>query len=271
MAHLKASIDFGLVHIPVEIVPAEDRQEKVSFHLLDSKDKSRVRYKRVNENTGKEVEWEDIVKGYEVQKDKYVIFTEEDLDTIEAESNKSLAIDVFVDKSEFSNTFFETPYYLIPGKGGEKAYVLLERALEQSGKLAVIQAVLRNREQLGVIYAEGGGLVLDVIRYPKELKSIDDVLPASISKIKISEKETAMARQLLKQMSGKFRASKYKDSYDEKLHSMIKKKVKAGTSRKPKGKEEKAKKTEKTIDIMQLLSKSLKSKTTSSSKRKKAA
>ncbi len=268
MAHLKASIDFGLVHIPVEIVTAEDRQDKISFHMLDSKDLSRIRLKRVNENSGKEVEWEDIVKGYEVSDGKYVVFTDEELDELEAESNQSLAIDAFVEKDEIEPGLFDTPYYLVPGKGGEKGYVLLEKVLEKSGKYAVIQAVLYNKERLGVLYASSGGLMMGVLRYPEDIKKPQDVLPPALSRVSVNAKEVAMAERLLKEMSAKFKPANYKDDYAAKLRTAIKNKTK---SKKPISKVVKEKSSKKdTLDISDLLAQSLKGRPKKSAGKKAA-
>lgn len=258
MAKLKASIDFGLVHIPVEMVNAEDSQDHISFHMFDSKDESRIRLKRVNENTGKEVEWEDIIKGYEVEKDKYVFFTEEELDELEEESNRSLEIDVFIDKSEIPPEMFETPYYIVPTKGAEKGYAILQKVLESTGKYAVVQAVLRNREKLGVIYADDGGLVLGLLRYPEEIKKISEVIPVSATRVKVSDKEVAMAEKLVQQMSGKFKPSAYKDDYADKIHAAVKRKMKSKGGKKVLEKKPKTA-SKKTIDIMDLLASSIKS------------
>ena len=255
MANLKASIDFGLVHIPVEIITAEDRQENISFHMLDSRDDSRIRLKRVNENTGKEVEWDDIVKGYEIQKGKYVTFTEAELKALETESNKSLSIDAFIEKEEITPEMFEMPYFVIPAKGGEKGYAILLQVLEKTEKYAVVQAVLRTREQLGVLYASSGAMMLGVLRYPSELKKAADVVPASARRAKVTAKEISMAEQLLGQMSMKFKPSAYKDNYQSKLKAAIKRKSSKGKLTAAPSKE-KAPST-RVIDIMDLLERSL--------------
>lgn len=263
MANLKASINFGLVHIPVEIITAEDRSESVSFHLLDSKDNSRIRFKRVNENSGREVEWDDIVKGFEVSDGEYVVFTDEELKELAADTNRSLEIDAFVDKTQVPTTLFETPYYLAPLRGGEKGYAILAKALEKSEKLAVIQAVLRNKEQLAVIYSQDGGLILEILRYPNELK--DAAAPES--QPRITEREIAMADKLIKSMTKAFKPDKYRDDYIAK--------VKAAVAQKRKGKRTKrpmtAKKnvSKKIVDIAELLEASLASNKKSS--RRKAA
>jgi DNA end-binding protein Ku len=163
MAALKASINFGLVNIPVELLTAEDHHREHSFHMLDSKDNSRIRYKRVNENTGREVDWDDIVKGIEVKDGKYIVFTEEDLKDLQSEANRNLEIDRFIDKDSVSPLLFETPYYLAPAKGGEKAYSLLERALDRSQKYGVVQAVLRGKQRIGLILSQDGVLVFETI------------------------------------------------------------------------------------------------------------
>lgn len=257
MAKLKASIDFGLVHIPVEMVSAEDRSNAISFHMFDSKDKSRIRLKRVNENTGKEVEWEDIVKGYEVEKDEYVFFTNEELNELQEEANRSLAIDLFVDKSEVPEELFETPYYIVPAKGGEKAYAILQKVLESTEKYGLVQAVIRTRQKLGVIYAADGGLVLELLRYPEEIKEITEVIPEAVTDVKVTQKEISMAEKLVEQMSGEFKPEKYKDDYASKVEAAVERKLKGKGPRRissrPSGK------IKKTVDIMELLAGSLKS------------
>jgi len=267
MANLKASIDFGLVHIPVEIVTAEDRQEQVAFHLLDSRDESRIRQKRVNEETGKEVEWEDIVKGYEVEKGKYVIFTEEEIKDLQAESNKSLAIDVVVDKDEIDPGLFETPYYVKPAKGGEKGYSILEKVLAKTKKYAVIQAVLRTKEHLGVLYSKDGAIMLGILRYPDELKKPTEVVSGKT--VKVTDKEVRMAEKLIEQMSDKFNPSQYKDSYSSKLHAAIKQKI--GKKKFKKIAQKDKKPAKKDVDIMSLLENSLKNHSRKPGKTRRAA
>ncbi len=256
MANLKASIDFGLVHIPVELIVAEDRSERVSFHLLDSRDESRIRFKRVNENTGEEVEWEDIVKGYEIEDEKYIVFTDEELNALESESNKSLLIDAFIEKDEIPPEMFEMPYYVVPTKGGERAYAILQQVLEKTGKFAVVQAVLRTKEQLGTLYGRDGAILYAVLRYPDELKPASGVVPSSLSKLKVSPKEVAVAEKLLEQMTSKFNPSQYKDDYISKLRTAIRQKSGKGKRKLAPTKEKKT--STKTIDIMELLQKSLK-------------
>ena len=269
MAALKGSIDFGLVHIPVEIITAEDRSDHVSFHMFDSKDKSRIRLKRVNENTGKEVDWDEIIKGYEVDKDKYVFFTEEELDALEEESNRSLAIDVFVDKSEIPPQLFETPYYIVPGKGGEKGYAILTEVLQSTEKYAVVQVTIRTREKIGAIYAQDGGLILGILRYPQELKDMSEVLPVAVNRVKTSKKEVEMAEKLMEQMSGRFNPASYKDEYVKKIQSAVKSKLK---NKRAKLVASKAKrKDSKTVDIMDLLSSSLKKSSKKTTPQKKRA
>ncbi len=266
MANLKASIDFGLVHIPVEIVSAQDRGKHISFHMLDSRDNSRIRQKRINENTGKEVEWEDIIKGFEVSEGKYVTFTDEEIDALESESNKSLAIDAFIEKDEIIPEMFENPYYVIPAKGGEKGWVILRDVLQKTDKYAVVQSVLRTREKLGVLYARDNAMVYEILRYPDELKKPSEVLPASVSKVKVSQKEVQMAEKLLDQMSSQFKPTKYKDNFITKLRAAIKQKTTRGKAKQsPQTKEPSP--TPKSIDIMDLLEKSLKSAKKSSTKK----
>lgn len=271
MANLKASIDFGLVHIPVEIVTAENRGDHISFHMLDSRDNSRIRQKRVNENTGKEVEWDDIIKGFEVSKGKYVTFTEEELNALESESNKSLSIDAFIEKDEITPEMYETPYYVVPAKGGEKGWVILRKVLQKADKYAVVQSVLRSRQQLGVLYARDDTMMYGILRYPEELKKPSEVVPSGVSKINVSAKEVQMAEKLLEQMSATFKPTDYKDDYIRKVNAAIKQKTSRGKAKQAPEVKEKST-TSRTIDIMELLEKSLKRSTRkSASKGRRAA
>ena len=267
MAALKASINFGLVSIPVELLTAEDKHREHSFHMLDSKDNGRIRYKRVNENTGREVDWDDIVKGIEVKEGKYIIFTEEDLKDLQSEANRNLEIDRFIEKSSVSPLIFETPYYLAPTKGGEKAYTLLERALNKSEKYGIVQAVLRGKQQLGLIFSQDGVLVFETIRYADELKEPQQVV--SFSKVKVSDKEISMAERLISEMTDTFDLTRYKDTYEEKLQEAINRKLKNKAIKT--GSPSKEKVPRKSIDIMALLKNSIEAKGKKSTNRKKAA
>lgn len=270
MAHLKASINFGLVNIPVDIINAEDAQDAVHFHMLDSKDNSRIRFKRINENTGKEVEWEDIHKGYEVSKGKFITFTDDELEKLESDANQGLEIETFVMREEIPLVLFEAPYFLSPRDGAEKSYALLHRALVKTEKCAVVQAVLRSKEHLAVIFAEAEALIMCRLRYANEVKKTSEVLPSSINKVKLSEKEVAVAQRLVSEMEGTFEPQKYKDHYALKVKEAIRRKTKSGKVKSSKQQPEK-KSSSKVTDIMELLNRSISQKSSKQVKRKKAA
>ena len=163
----KGSIAFGLVHIPVNLYPATESQSTVSSNLLHKKDHSRIRYQRVSEATGKEVPAEEIVRGFEVERDNFVVISDDELKEAAPEKSTAIEIQEFVNESQIPTLYFEKPYYLEPDKGAGKAYALLREALAQSGKVGVAQFVLRNRESLCVLKAQGNALTLNTLVPPK--------------------------------------------------------------------------------------------------------
>src|SRR5260370_35515731 len=165
----KGSIAFGLVNIPVKLYPDTDSQSLAS-HMLYKKDLSRIRFQRVAESTGKEVSAEEIVRGYEVDKDQYVILSDDELANVAPEKSTSIGIQEFVVESDISSLYFEKPYYLEPDKGAGKAYALLREALAKSGKVGIAQFVLRNRESLCVLKAQGNALTLNTLRFASEIR-----------------------------------------------------------------------------------------------------
>jgi DNA end-binding protein Ku len=219
----KGSIAFGLVNIPVRLYSATDSQSLAS-HMLYKKDLSRIRFQRVSESTGKEVSAEEIVRGYEVDKDQYVIISDDDLSNVSPEKSSSIEIQEFVIETDISSLYFEKPYYLEPDKGAAKAYALLREALARSGKVGIAQFVLRNRESLCVLKPQGQGLVLNALRFAAEIRSMDELsLPTNE---KLSAGEVSLATKLIEGMTGKFDPSKYKDTYTEEVRKLIEAKAK---------------------------------------------
>src|SRR5262245_27505180 len=201
------AIGFGLVNIPVKLYSATQGSE-LDLDMLDKKDRSNIKFQRVNANTGKEVPWENIVKGYKVD-DRYVVLTDEDFQKAAPEKNKTITIEEFIDEKDIDSIYFETPYYLQPDKSGVKPYALLKEALEKTGKVGMGTFVLRNRESLVLIKPHDDMLVLNKIRYQQEIRSTEEItVPATHSK----PGELKMAIQLIQQLSGKFDLSKYKDT-----------------------------------------------------------
>src|ERR1700758_2116858 len=217
------SIAFGLVHIPVNLYPATESQS-ISSNLLHKKDHSRIRYQRISEATGKEVPAEEIVRGFEVERDNFVVISDDELK--EAAPDKSAAIEIqeFVNESEISTLYFEKPYYLEPDKGAGKAYALLREALAKSGKVGIAQFVMRNRENLCVLKPQGPGLVLNSLRFAAEIRPIEELsLP---SKEKLGASEVSLAMKLIEGMTGKFDPSKYRDTYTEEVQKLVQAKAK---------------------------------------------
>src|SRR5882724_1317636 len=226
----KGSVSFGLVTIPVTLFSAENREEELSFTMLDGRDRARIKYKRVNEVTGEEVPWEAIVKGYEYEDDNFVLLGEEDFRRAAAEARQTVSIEDFVDKDAVDSVYFDKPYYLVPGKGGEKAYALLREVLTRTGKIGIATVVLRTRQYLSALMPAGDALVLDMLRFDYELRKPGDVgLPEVLARAgQPKPQELAMAEQLVKAVTGKWKPEKYHDQYRDKLVAWINKKVKAG-------------------------------------------
>lgn len=215
------AIGFGLVNIPVKLFSAIQPSE-LSLDMLDKKDHANIKYHRVNANTGKEVPWGNIVKGYKMD-DRYVVLTEEDFVKASPEKNKIIEINEFIDQQEIDSIYYETPYYLQPEKSGTKAYALLRDALKKSGKVGLGSFVLRNRESLVIVKPQEDILILEKIRFAEEIRDSSEIkVPAASSK----PAEMKMAMQLIDQLTQDFDITRYKDSYTDKLMKVIKDKAK---------------------------------------------
>jgi DNA end-binding protein Ku len=257
------------VNVPVMVLPAESRK-RLSFKLLDKRDKAGIKYERVNDQTGKQVAWQDIVKGYEHDDGEFVVLTDKDFKAAAVEATQTIDIEDFVDREEIDQMYFDQPYYLVPGKKGEKGYVLLRETMERTGKLAIGRVVIRTREHLAAVFPRGDALVLNLMRFHHELvdpKKLD--VPSGDAKdYKIKPKEVELAAKLVSAMSSKWKPEKYKDEYYDQLMSYIEKKAKTGDVAAPKPRKEKAGKV---IDLMELLQKSVKDKPKSARASKKKA
>jgi DNA end-binding protein Ku len=265
----KGSISFGLVNIPIALYPAT-RREEFKFRLLRKSDLSPVNYKRVAEKDGKEVAWDEIVKGYEYEKGKYVILKDEDFQRVDLEATQTVDIQDFVEQQEIDPIFFYKPYYLEPQKGGDKAYALLRDALKDSGKVGIAKVVIKTREYLAGVKPEDGVLVLELMHFADELAD-----PGKLhvpKKTEVGKREMNMAKSLIDGMSSKWNPEKYKDDYREALMEVIEEKVEAG-GKEIEEKPKKAPKPTKVIDLVSVLQKSLeqtgtKKKATTKSRRK---
>jgi DNA end-binding protein Ku len=215
------AIGFGLVNIPVKLFSAV-QQSELDLDMLDKKDHSNIKFQRINASTGKEVAWENIVRGYKLD-DRYVVLSDEDFQRASPEKNKMIDIMEFVNEKEIDSIFYEMPYYLQPEKSGAKAYALLRDALKKSGKVGLGTFVLRNRESLVIIKPHGDIMVLNKIRFSEEIRDPEELtIPAASNK----PAEMKMALELISQLTGKFKIERYKDSYSAKLMKLIKEKAK---------------------------------------------
>jgi DNA end-binding protein Ku len=219
------AIGFGLVNIPVKLYSAVEAEKRISLEMLDKHDLGKIRFKRVNESTGKEVSLSDIVKGYKVE-DDYVVVTEEDFEQASPKKSKVIEIQEFVDDCKVNPTLFETPYYLEPAKGGEKAYALLVEAMRETGKSAVGLFVFHKRENLCLVTpGKDGILILERLRFVDEIRSAARLeQPADVE---LKPAEVKMAKSLIAQLTPKtFDPSRYKDHYREELMKLIEAKAK---------------------------------------------
>lgn len=224
----KGSISFGLVNVPVTLYPVEQRSD-LRLHMVDSRNHSRVRYERVNADTGQEVPWDAIVKGFEYNDGNYVLLSDEELRKAAPEATKAVEIESFVDLTDIDLIYFDTPYVLEPAAKGDKGYVLLRETLRESGKVGIARVVIRTRQYTAAMVPRGNALMLHLLRYKKELRPLDDLkLPGSADKVGVNKQELKMARTLVDAMSRKWDPATYHDEYRDALMAWIKNKVDAG-------------------------------------------
>lgn len=202
-------------------------ERKLDLDMLDRKDHGRIRYKRVNENTGEEVEWKDIVKGY-LKDDAYIVLEDEDFEKANMKKSKTIDIEEFIKEEDVPDVLFKKPYFLEPQKGGEKSYNLLKKALQETDKLGVATFVMRAKENLSLVGVYKDALVLHVIRFADEMRDPADL---KLPDAKVSKKEVDMAKSLIEQYTEEFDFEKYKDIYNEQLLKIIESKT---SGKKPK-------------------------------------
>jgi DNA end-binding protein Ku len=219
------AISFGLVNIPVKLFSAVSRQT-VRFHQLDREDNQRIQQKRVNPRTGEEVPYENLVKGYEIGPDRYVVITPEELDGLAPEKTRTIDIEDFVDLEEIDPIFYDHPYYLVPDTGAEKAYKLLLDAMREAGKVAIARVVIRSKENLVAIRPRDDVLTMETLLFGDEVIQPDklDGLPEAKDQKKTSKRELEMAQQLIDSLSAEFDPDKYRDEYRDRVLDMIERK-----------------------------------------------
>lgn len=253
------SISFGLLQIPVSLHSAERRGSEVRLRLLDRRDLAPVRNQRVNSESGKKLEWNDIVKGFEYEPGQFVVIDDEDLKKANVEATQTIDIQDFVPMDDIDPAFFETPYYAVPTKRSAKAYRLLYEALRKSSAAAISTFVMKTREHLCALLPHEDAILVEILRFNHELVSADD-LPVSIAAMKgmkFSEREMQMAERLIEEMTTEWRPEKYKDAYYADVMRMIEQKVKTGRS-KPSSKPRAAgTRSDKVIDLVAILKESV--------------
>jgi DNA end-binding protein Ku len=217
------AISFGLVNVPIKLYSAVSKKT-VRFHQINGETGSRIQQKRVDATTGEEVPYENLVKGYELTRDRYVIINPDELDALDPEKSRTIDIEDFVDLAEIDPVYYDHPYYLVPDKGAEKAYGLLLGAMQESKRVAIARVVLRSKEQLVAIRPDKDGrlLMMETMIFADEVVPTDDLdgLPEA-EDLKVSERELKMARQLIESLTDTFDPSKYKDEYREKVLELI--------------------------------------------------
>jgi DNA end-binding protein Ku len=257
----KGAITFGLVHIPVELYPAEERKE-FKFSMLDKRDFSPVGYKRYSKRSGKEVEWGNIVKGYEYEKDQYVVLSDEDFRRANVKASQTIDIEAFVPAGEIPPQYFEAPYYLVPTERGQKVYALLRETLRSTNRVAVAQVVIRTAQHLAAVVPVGKMLMLNTLRYADELRPIKDLaLPAEgLKAAHVTPKEVDLAKRLIDDMTEHWKPEAFKDTYHQDLMRRIHEKIKKGETKEitePEAGEAEAPRSAQIIDLAALLKQSI--------------
>jgi DNA end-binding protein Ku len=218
----KGSISFGLISIPVKLFSAVENKS-LKFHLLHDEDGGRIKYKRECAKCGKDVDWGDIVKGYEYSKDHYVTFTDEELESVEVDSIKAIDVVSFVPLTDIDPIYFDKTYYVIPEPSGLKAYKLLSEALEAEGQVGVAKVALRDKEHLSTIRLKDDVFVLETMHWPDEIREPE--FEELSKKVEVRDQEVKMARQLIQQLSDEFKPDQFEDEYRVKLQELAERKV----------------------------------------------
>ena len=222
----KGALTFGLVNVPVELRPAVRSAEKLSFRQLDKKHHQPIKYERVSSVDGKTVPWGDIVKGYEISKGKFIVVDDADFASAAVEMSRVLEMTDFVPAESIDPRFFDSPYFLVPRDGGEKAYALLRDALAETNKVGIGTFALRQKQHLSAVKPMGDALVLELMRFEAELVDPGEMKFPNSESVKVRPQERAMAVQLIENLAEPFDPSKYRDEYQDKLHAIIKAKAK---------------------------------------------
>jgi len=244
----KGAISFGLVTIPVAVYPATE-EKSLRFHQLHAKDGGRIRYRRVCSVCEQEVPHEEIVKGYEYEKDRYVTLTDEELEAVPVESSRTIDIERFVDLEEIDPIYFKKSYYLVPEEVGAKAYVLLREAMSRDGKVGIAKVSFRDKEHLATLRFRGKAFVLETMFWPDEIREAEGVDVEAT----VRPQEVEMARQLIESLSGPFEPTAYRDEYRDKLLEIVERKIAGEEITVPAAEEA----PERVVDLMEALRRSV--------------
>lgn len=254
------ALSFGLVNIPVELHPAEDRKS-FKFSMLDKRDFSPVGYKRYSKTSGKEVPWESVVKGYEYEKDRYVVLSDEDFRQANVKATQTIDIRAFVGADEIPAEYYETPYYLAPSGRGQKAYALLRETLKATRRVAVAELVLRTTPHLAVVAPNGRALMLDTLRFADELRDAAglELPPEGLKSAGVQPKEVELAKRLVDDMTERWKPAQYRNTYHDDLMARIRQKIKEGKTREitERERDEEKPRSAQVIDLAALLKQSL--------------
>jgi DNA end-binding protein Ku len=217
-----------LLNIPVQLYSGA-RSMDLHFRLLDARDRAPIRYERINSESGEEVAWKDIVKAYEYEKGNYVVVPEEEIRAAAPEATETVEVEAFVEREVISPVYFEKPYYLVPRKQAEKGYVLLRETMKRTGRVGIGKVVIRTRQYLAALIAEGDALLLNLMRFPQELVEADEFeLPArDLSAYHVADRELQMAAMLVDSMTTKWNPQDYHDDFRDQLHGFIQRRIAA--------------------------------------------
>jgi DNA end-binding protein Ku len=255
----KGSLSFGLVEIPVRLQPATVSHD-LAFTLLDRRNFAPVGNRRYNKNTGREIEWNDVVRGYEYEPDQYVVLSDEELKSVNVKATESIEILEFVPGDSIDSIYFDTPYYVEPVKKASKSYALLRAALERTGRVGIARVVLRTRQHTAALIVRESALVLNLLRYAHELRSTDDLDLPEAKSVKLSEAELRMAERLIGEMEGAWNPDRFQDEYHDEVLALVDRKVRSGQMHavlEPEAVPRRARARSDVVDLMPLLKQSL--------------
>lgn len=256
----KGVISFGLVSIPIVLYPSENKGADISFHQIDKRDNARIKYQRVNSNTGKIVPWEEITRGYEYDKETTIPVPDEVLKKVAGENARTIEIQTFVDKKELNFLTIANNYYIVPDKRGDKGYVILREALRETNKIGIAKVIISTKEYIAAVLPYEKALVLCLLKYDNEVRkpSEFDLPTKELSAYKVNKKEMDMAKKLIQSMSSKGHPEKYVDEYQKAVHKWVEESV---NNIPHKAKKQPARAASNVINFVDLLKKSLASST----------